>query len=72
MYIRRFSTLFDKYADYCISIKPIETCQHEAFTSPNHTFYEDIKLTDDIVIIRKAEVEGCLSIKLNGLEQTEI
>lgn len=72
MYIRRFSTLFNDNADYCICVTPIETCQYEAYTEPTHTFYEDILITDDIIVICKEKVERCLGIKLKGLEQIAI
>ncbi len=72
MYIRRKSTRLNKYADYCLSIDPIETCQYEAYTTPNHTFYEDIKITEKIIFLRKEEVERRFGLKLDSLEQIKI
>ena len=72
MYIRRKSTKFTEFADYFMSTKPIETCMYEAYTEPEHTIYEDLKLTDDIIIIRKEDVEQRLGITLKSLEQIEI
>lgn len=67
MYLRRRSTKFSEYADYCMSINPIETCQYEAYTEPNHTFYEDIKITEYLIFLRKEDVERCLGVKLSSL-----
>lgn len=72
MFIRRKSTKFNELADYYMSTKPIKTCTYEIFTEPKHKFYEDLKLTNDIIILRMEDVEQHLGIKLNGLEQIEI
>ena len=55
-----------------MSLNKMEIIQYEAYTKPEHTFYDDWKVRDDMLIIRPEEFEQTFGIKLNSLEQIEI
>lgn len=72
MWVARQNTKFDKYASYYMSLNKMELIQYEAYTEPVHTFYDDWKLRDDMLIVRSLDFEKTFGIKLNSLEQIEI
>ena len=72
MYVARQNTKFDRFASYYISLNKMELIQYEAYTKPEHTFYEDWKVRDDMLIVKPVEFEQTFGMKLNSLEQIEI
>ena len=72
MWVARKNTIFNKFASYYMSLNKMEIIQYEAYTKPEHTFYDDWKVRDDMLIIRPEEFEQTFGIKLNSLEQIEI
>ena len=72
MYVARQNTKFDRFASYYISLNKMELIQYEAYTQPEHTFYDDWKVRDDMLIVRSKEFEQTFGMKLNSLEQIEI
>lgn len=72
MWVARKSTQLDSFAGYYMSLNKMELAQYEAYTEPNHTFYSDWKLRDDILLVRKEVFEQTFGLKLESLEQIEI
>ena len=72
MYVARQNTKFDRFASYYISLNKMELIQYEAYTQPEHTFFDDWKVRDDMLIVRQKEFEQTFGMKLNSLEQIEI
>ena len=72
MWVARKNTLFDKFASYYMSLNKMTLCQHEAYTKPEHTFYDDWKVRDDMLIVRPEEFEQTFGLKLDSLQQIEI
>ena len=72
MWIARENTLFNKFSSYYMSLNKMELIQYEAYTKPEHTFYDDWKVRDDMLIVRPEEFEQAFGIKLNSLQQIEI
>ena len=72
MWVARENTIFNKFSSYYISLNKMELIQYEAYTQPEHTFYDDWEVRDDMLIIRPEEFEQTVGMKLNSLEQIEI
>ena len=72
MWVARENTIFNKFSSYYMSLKKMELIQYEAYTKPEHTFYDDWKIRDDMLIVKPVEFEQTFGIKLNNLEQIEI
>ena len=50
----------------------MELIQYEAYPQPEHTFYDDWKIRDDMLIVRPQDFEQTFELKLDSLEQIEI
>lgn len=72
MWVARENTIFNKYSSYYMSLNKMELIKYEAYTKPEHTFYDDWKVRDDMLIVKPVEFEQTFGIKLNSLEQIEI
>lgn len=72
MWVARENTIFNKFSSYYMSLKKMELIQYEAYIKPEHTFYDDWKVRDDMLIVKPIEFEQTFGIKLNSLEQIEI
>ena len=72
MWVARQNTKFDRFASYYISLNKMELIQYEAYTQPEHTFYDDWKIRDDMLIVRPQDFEQTFELKLDSLEQIEI
>lgn len=72
MFVARQNTKFDRFASYYMSLNKMELIQYEAYTQPEHTFYDDWKVRDDMLIVRQKDFEQTFGMKLNSLEQIEI
>ena len=72
MYVARQNTKFDRFASYYISLNKMELIQYEAYTKPEHTFYDDWKVRDDMLIVKPVEFEQTFGLKLDSLQQIEI
>ena len=55
-----------------MSLNKMELIQYEAYTKPEHTFYDDWKVRDDMLIVRQQDFEQTFELKLDSLEQIEI
>ena len=72
MWVARENTIFNRFASYCMSLNKMELIQYEAYTQPEHTFFDDWKVRDDMLIVRQKDFEQTFGMKLNSLEQIEI
>ena len=72
MWVARQNTKFDRFASYYMSLNKMELIQYEAYTQPEHTFYDDWKIRDDMLIVRPQDFEQTFELKLDSLEQIEI
>ena len=72
MWLARQNTKFDRFASYYISLNKMELIQYEAYTQPEHTFYDDWKVRDDMLIVSPKEFEQTFGLKLDSLQQIEI
>ena len=72
MWAARENTIFNKFSSYYMSLKKMELIQYEAYTQPEHTFYDDWKVRDDMLIVRQKDFEQTFGMKINSLEQIEI
>lgn len=72
MWVARQNTKFDRFASYYMSLNKMELIQYEAYTQPEHTFFDDWEVRDDMLIVRQKEFEQTFGMKLNSLEQIEI
>ena len=72
MWVARQNTKIDRFASYYISLNKMELIQYEAYTQPEHTFYDDWKIRDDMLIVRPQDFEQTFELKLDSLEQIEI
>ena len=72
MWVSRQNTKFDRFASYYMSLNKMELIQYEAYTQPEHTFYDDWKIRDDMLIVRPQDFEQTFELKLDSLEQIEI
>ena len=72
MWVARQNTKFDRFASYYISLNKMELIQYEAYTQPEHTFFDDWKVRDDMLIVRQKDFEQTFGMKLDSLEQIEI
>ena len=72
MFVARQNTKIDRFASYYISLNKMELIQYEAYTQPEHTFYDDWKIRDDMLIARPQDFEQTFELKLDSLEQIEI
>ena len=72
MFVARQNTKIDRFASYSISLNKMELIQYEAYTQPEHTFYDDWKIRDDMLIVRPQDFEQTFELKLDSLEQIEI
>ena len=72
MFVARQNTKIDRFASYYISLNKMELIQYEAYTQPEHTFYDDWKIRDDMLIVRPQDFEQTFELKLDSLEQIEI
>ena len=72
MWVARENTIFNKFSSYYVSLKKMELIQYEAYTQPEHTFYDDWKVRDDMLVVRQKDFEQTFGMKLNSLEQIEI
>ena len=72
MWVARENTIFNKFSSYYMSLKKMELIQYEAYTQPEHTFFDDWKFRDDMLVVRQKDFEQTFGLKLNSLEQIEI
>lgn len=72
MWVARQNTKFDRFASYYMSLNKMELIQYEAYTQPEHTFFDDWKVRDDMLVVRQKDFEQTFGMKLNSLEQIEI
>ena len=72
MWVARENTIFNKFSSYYISLNKMELIQYEAYTQPEHTFFDDWKVRDDMLVVKPVEFEQTFGMKLNSLEQIEI
>ena len=72
MFVARQNTKIDRFASYYISLNKMELIQYEAYTQPEHTFYDDWKIRDDMLIVRPQDFEQTFELKLDNLEQIQI
>ena len=72
MWVARQNTKFDRFSSYYISMNKMELIQYEAYTQPEHTFYDDWKVRDDMLVVRQKDFEQTFGLKLDSLQQIEI
>ena len=72
MWVARQNTKFDRFASYYMSLNKMELIQYEAYTQPEHTFFDDWRVRDDMLIIRQKDFEQTFGLKLDSLQQIEI
>ena len=72
MWVARQNTKFDRFASYYMSLNKMELIQCEAYTQPEHTFYDDWKVRDDMLVVRQKDFEQTFELKLDSLQQIEI
>lgn len=72
MWVARENTIFNKFSSYYMSLNKMELIQCEAYTQPEHAFFDDWKVRDDMLVVRQKDFEQTFGMKLNSLEQIEI